>query len=83
MASKIYTTEQTGKRWKGLQAFGCSGSLVGIAMVIAGTTVVRRPDGHGPANLVLSTLAIIGVLVFLGGVSVHSFGRLGGWWHHG
>jgi hypothetical protein len=83
MASKIYVTERTSKRWKTLQGVGFLASLAGIALVIAGTTLISRPAGQGPATFALSTTSIIGIAAFLGGVGLNLFGRLGGWWYHG
>jgi hypothetical protein len=83
VSKKIYTIEQTGKRWKGIQAAGCLGSLAGIGMVIAGTTIIRQAGSHAPANIVLSNLSVVGILFVLVGFCVITFGQLGAWWFHG
>jgi hypothetical protein len=83
MASKIYTTERTSKRWKAIQALGFVGALAGIALVIAGTTVTGQFTGQVPGSIILSTTSVAGLLTFLGGVGLNLFGRLGGWWYHG
>jgi hypothetical protein len=83
MTRKIYTTEQTGKTWKGLQAVGCLGFSTGIVLVFVGTTVSRNGSGGSISEVALSNVAIIGILALLAGFVVHALGRLGGWWFHG
>ncbi len=82
MPKKIYTTEQTGKSWKGLQALGCLGLTTGITLVYLGTSVRRAGDPASTSQVVLSNLAITGILVFLVGLCVQVLARLGGWWFH-
>jgi hypothetical protein len=83
MASKIYTTERTSKRWKAIQALGFLGALAGIVLVVSGTTTTGQFSAQAPGRIILSTTSVAGLLTFLGGVCVQLFGRLGGWWYHG
>jgi hypothetical protein len=83
MTKNVYTTEQTGKPWKGLQAIGCLGLSTGIVLVFAGTTVLRNGRGGSISEVALSNVAIIGILALLAGFVVQALGRLGGWWFHG
>jgi hypothetical protein len=83
MSRRTYTTEQTAKTWKGLQALGCLGLMMGIALVYLGTSVPRSGDAGSISQIVLSNLAILGILVFLVGFCVQMLGCLGGRWFHG
>ncbi len=83
MKKTIYTTERTGKTWKGLQAVGCLGLSTGVILVYLGTWVSRQEAGEPVTQIVLSNLAIVGILIFLSGFGLHAFGRLAGWWFHG
>ena len=83
MAKNVYTTEQTGKTWKGLQALGCLGLSTGAVFVFLGTTFSRDDAGETITHIVLSNLAIAGILVFLTGMGLNAAARLGAWWFHG
>ncbi len=83
MTQKVYTVERTAKSWKGLQALGCLAFTTGLVLTYAGTTVMRTGSGGTISEIVLSNLAISGVLGFLGGLTLQVVGRLGAWWFHG
>ena len=83
MAKTIYTVEQTGKRWKGIQAIGCVSMVAGLGLVITGTTIIRAASGRGLSTIALSTQSVIGILILLIGFGVQALGRLGAWWFHG
>jgi uncharacterized membrane protein YvbJ len=63
----VQTIEQTGKKFKAMQAFGCLGIIIGI-MIIWGT---------GSQGWSFGAILAIAAGIFL------LAGTLGGWWHHG
>ena len=67
------TTQQTAKRYKGLQ-------LIGAIMVVSGITSVGVTISERSAE---PTGAMIGSLLFLFGFVIFLTGRLLAWWNHG
>jgi hypothetical protein len=61
---------------------GCLGSLAGIALAFAGSTIVRNGSGE-IAWIDLTTAAVIGIVLAAVGIGTHAVGHLGGWRYHG
>lgn len=72
-----YVTEQTSKKWKGLQGLGCLASVT--AMVIIGAVIASaEPGRHEPPTV--AAYAMLGLFL---GLSCYAIGRVGAWWFHG
>ncbi|HVS73146.1 MAG TPA: hypothetical protein VHQ47_17960 [Phycisphaerae bacterium] len=67
----VQTIEATGKRWKGMQAFGSLAIVAGLVLGVMGFT------GSGPE------FTGFGLLLLVAGVGVTVVARLGAWWYHG
>ena len=67
-------TEQTNKRWKGLQAVGCL--TVVVSMIAVGLAIGSSTGDEPPAAAM-----VFGFLIFAGAVA-WLVGRLGAWWFH-
>lgn len=73
----VQTTEKTGKEWK-------AGMLIGgLAAVASVPTCVCSSVLGESGQDVESWLSLIGVAMFMGGIGVYAFCRIGAWWHHG
>ena len=77
--ARIYTTQKTGKGWKGLQALGCLGTLAGLGIVAAGLATA----GAGAASRADPRMGGFGMMIALCGAIGWLFARIGGWWSHG
>jgi len=69
----VQTIEQTGKRYKGAQVIGICLSVLGAfigCVTLSGSE--PSPDGIVP-----------GLIVFVIGIAICIFAKIGAWWHHG
>lgn len=74
----VYTTQQTSKKWKGLQGCGCLLCVIGLVGVGLGVAAIDRARNEAPSPVI----AYAG-LAFFAGLGMYATGRVGGWWFHG
>ncbi len=65
----VQTIERTGKQFKAMQAFGCLGVIIAIALIING-----RSSGNG--SVFGEALPLAAIVLLVGGI-------VGAWWYHG
>ena len=71
-------SQQTTKKWKGVQGVGCLMSLIAITIMMV-AFVMREPG-----TLEATAHTISGAMgALLVGLGFYFTGRIGGWWFHG
>lgn len=75
MANQKVLTEQTSKKYKAPQLFGCLGMGLSLILVLIGVAMTKQ-GGSG-------FLTVIGSLLLLASLGTIIVARMLAWWHHG
>lgn len=71
------TTQQTSKKWKGIQGLGCLTSLTALTILMISVAMTDQSNSKSQAMTGASA-----ILWLMGGLAVYTVGRVGAWWCH-
>lgn len=71
-------SEQTTKKWKGVQGVGCLLSLIAITVMMVAFATRERGSLDQTAHTIAGAMGAL-----LIGLMFYFVGRVGGWWNHG